>query len=376
MTERIPAEVFPPGEFIREELEARRWSQNDLADILDSYPRFVSEIITGKRAVTPETAKKLGAAFGTDPQLWMNLESSYRLWRTKSGAADIERKAKLFAKAPIREMQRRGWIKRAADVNELESELKRFLGVSSLDEDPAFLVALRRSNKAEPLTPAQFVWCVRARQLAVALQVAPFVPAKLHEAERDLRDLAAYPKEARHVPKTLAKYGIRFVVVEPLPGAKIDGAAFWLDAQSPVIAVSMRFDRVDGFWHTVMHEFSHVRNGDALSVDIELVGESAKPDTALDDVERRANLEAAAMLVPPAELDSFIRRVGPLYSRQRVVQFAHTQRIHPGIIVGQLHHRHEVGWNALRDLLSKVRDVVTDTALTDGWGKSISPGLL
>src|SRR5439155_7581183 len=92
MLNRVPAEVFPPGEFIREELEARGWTQNDLVDILGSYPRFVSEIITGKRAVTPETAKKLGAAFGTDPQLWMNLESSYRLWRTKGDAGDIERK--------------------------------------------------------------------------------------------------------------------------------------------------------------------------------------------------------------------------------------------------------------------------------------------
>ena len=42
----IPAEVFPPGEFIREELEARGWSLQDLAEILGRPPRSVSELLT------------------------------------------------------------------------------------------------------------------------------------------------------------------------------------------------------------------------------------------------------------------------------------------------------------------------------------------
>ena len=41
MNARVPAEVFPPGEFLREELEARDWSQQELADILDRPPRLV-----------------------------------------------------------------------------------------------------------------------------------------------------------------------------------------------------------------------------------------------------------------------------------------------------------------------------------------------
>ena len=77
MAERIPAEVFPPGEFIREELEARGWSPIDLAAILGRPRRDVSEIITAKRSITPETAKQLAAAFGTGPRLWMNLERWY-----------------------------------------------------------------------------------------------------------------------------------------------------------------------------------------------------------------------------------------------------------------------------------------------------------
>ena len=372
MTERVPAEVFPPGEFIREELEARGWSQNDLADILDSYPRFVSEIITGKRAVTPETAKKLGAAFGTDPQLWMNLESSYRLWHAKGDSGDIGRKARIFAKAPVREMQRRGWIKGRLDVDGLESALKRFLGIASLDEEPPFLVAARRSNEDKPLTSTQIAWCAKARHLAAALQVAPFDSRRLDQVEKELRELAAYPKEARHLPKVLANYGIRFVVVEPLLGGKLDGVAFWLD-ESPAIAVSVRYDRIDNFWHTVLHEVSHIRHGDALIVDTEVLqGRSRLP---IDPIEDRANYEAAATLVPPDELESLIRRLSPLYSANRIVQFANKIRMHPGIIVGQLQHREEVGYQALRSFLVKIRGVITATALTDGWGYTAEVGI-
>lgn len=78
-TRRIPAEVFPPGEFVRDELEARGWTQADLAVILNKPLPAVNEIIAGKKAITPETAQALGDAFGVGPEFWLNLESAYRL---------------------------------------------------------------------------------------------------------------------------------------------------------------------------------------------------------------------------------------------------------------------------------------------------------
>ena len=80
MPTRIPAEVFPPGEFIREELEARGWTQGDLAQIMDRPLRLVNELIAGKKQITPDTARGLAKAFGdNDPLYWMNLDSAYRL---------------------------------------------------------------------------------------------------------------------------------------------------------------------------------------------------------------------------------------------------------------------------------------------------------
>lgn len=83
MGDRTPAEVFPPREFIREEIEARGWSQVEFAEILGRPPRLAGELIASKRAVTPETANALAAAFRASAQLWLNLESSYQLSRLK-----------------------------------------------------------------------------------------------------------------------------------------------------------------------------------------------------------------------------------------------------------------------------------------------------
>ena len=71
MTERQVAEVFPPGEFIKEEIDARGWTQNDLADITGKSVRLISEVILGKRALTPDTAQVLADALGTSAQFWM-----------------------------------------------------------------------------------------------------------------------------------------------------------------------------------------------------------------------------------------------------------------------------------------------------------------
>jgi transcriptional regulator with XRE-family HTH domain len=62
------AEVFPPGDFLQEELDARGWSQTELAEIMGRPVRLINEIIAGKRTITPETAVQLGDSLGTVPR--------------------------------------------------------------------------------------------------------------------------------------------------------------------------------------------------------------------------------------------------------------------------------------------------------------------
>ena len=162
--------------------------------------------------------------------------------------------------------------------------------------------------------------------------------------------------------------GIRFVVIEPLPRSRVDGEAFWISDDEPVVVVSLRYDRIDSFWHTLGHELSHIAHRDGLEIDTDLVGDNRPSPAEVSAVELRADREAASLLIDASEIDDFILRVSPLYSRARVNQFANRIRIHPGIIVGQLQHRGELKYSMMRDALVKVRDTITAEAITDGWG--------
>ncbi len=72
----MPARAVPPGRILRRELQARGWTQEELADILGCSAQTITEIVRGTKQITPETAVALGTAFGTSPEFWSNLEAS------------------------------------------------------------------------------------------------------------------------------------------------------------------------------------------------------------------------------------------------------------------------------------------------------------
>jgi HTH-type transcriptional regulator / antitoxin HigA len=379
----------PPGDLIREELEKRGWTQKDLAMVLGQPLARVNQIVLGNQSISPETAIALEAALDVPAREWIARECAYRrsvfIKRVErlqvEGSDDLEtlairKRKRLLNIVPIKEIQKRGWVQQTEDLSEIEEDVRALLEVESLDEEPGLNAALRRSNPDTAITPSQMAWCFRARQIARSFLVGRFREDRLEACASELRRLAAYSQEVRKVPKLLADHGIRFVVIEPLSGTKIDGVTTWLADDAPVIGMSLRYDRLDSFWFTLCHEFSHVRAHDDISVDADIGVPGRRTPTNEPEIERRANSEAAAMLVPPGELEGFIRRVGPIYSRERINQFANRLKIHPAIIVGQLQRRGELSWSAHRETLVKIRDAVTPVALTDGWGSSISPGAL
>lgn len=375
MAQRINPEAFPPGEYIREELVERGWTQIDLADILGRPAQVVNEIIAGKRSITVETARGLGEAFGTSAQLWMNLEASYQLSKVSAKDDAVSRRAKMYSLAPIKEMQRRGWIEETSNIDVLETQLLKFFEITTLDQPIQFQHAARKSTDGSP-TPAQLAWLYRAWHLARALKVqGKFSATSLNYALTQLAKLKRDVEESRHIPRVLSEAGIRFLIVEPLPHTKIDGVCFWLDADSPVIALSVRYDRVDWFWHTLMHEIAHIKNKDGIeepTLDTELVGADAQPFEDKADAEKQADLFAVNFLVNQPKLDRFIARVHPLYSKLKISAFAHSNEVHPGIVVGQLQHRKKIAYAHSRDLLVKIRNIIISTALTDGWGSTVS----
>ncbi|HET8629888.1 MAG TPA: HigA family addiction module antitoxin [Thermomicrobiales bacterium] len=370
MALRRPAEAFAPGEILRDELEERGWTQADLAQIMGRPAGAIAQIVAGKRGITPETAQGLSAALGTSAEFWMNLDASYQLSRVAHNDREtIERRARLYEKCPIKEMIRRGWIEPSDNIAVLEGRVLKFFQIESLDDEPPIpLHAARKSTGYnQPLTPAQKAWLFRASQLARAVQAKPFSDEGLNEAIGRLRLLLQAPQEIRHVPRILSDAGIRFVIVQPLPGNRIDGACFWMDA-APVIALSLRHDRLDNFWFVLMHELGHVSQG-AASLDSDL--EANDDDPERPESERQADAFAGANLVPPKQVESFIARVRPLYSARKIEAFAYVMKVHPAIVVGQLQHRGEVAYSSFRRMLIPVRELVTDAALTDGWGATL-----
>jgi HTH-type transcriptional regulator / antitoxin HigA len=366
-----------PGRILRRILEEKGWTQDELAEVTGKSRQAINELISGKVGLTPEMAVALGAAFGNAATEWMRIDSAYRLSITETDVSAVEQKARLYEIAPIREMQKRGWIAKTKNLSEIEASLKTFFSTDSLDKPIIFPVSAYRSETLGELNPAERAWCFRARQLSVAIPVKQdFNEGDDERLERELKGLLAFPQQAGRVSLVLSRFGIRLVVVEPIPGSRIDGAAFWLDSTSPVIAVTLRYDRMDKFWFTVMHEFSHVRNRDQPSIDLDLVADEPEnaPILLTERSELRANEQAAAGLIPLDDLLSFIRRVGPLYSGTRIIQFAHRMRVHPSIIVGQLQRRREIKYTHHQQLFAKVRNTVIETALTDGWGKTITLG--
>ena len=182
-------------------------------------------------------------------------------------------------------------------------------------------------------------------------------------------------EEIGKTPKILADCGIRFLIVEPLPSTKIDGACFWLNDKSPVVVVSLRFDRIDAFWHTLIHELDHVKNRDGLKrgipiIDSELVAQKLRRKEDRPKEEERADAFATNFLVPQNDLGDFVATIRPLYSKKRIQLFAKRMGVHPGIVVGQLQYRGEISYAHNREMLEKVRDTATQSALTDGWGYS------
>jgi HTH-type transcriptional regulator / antitoxin HigA len=367
MPPRTPAEVFSPGEFIRDELEARGWTQGDLAQIMGRPLQFVNELVAGKKQITTETALGLAKAFGDDDALyWMNLDNVYRLAHTKPADNAVSRRSKLYSKFPVRELTKRNWIEPSDNLDVVEHRVCRFYRIKGIEDHPQFAHAAKASQYDER-TPLQWAWLFRAKELAECVHSSAYSEQKLKAALTKLRTLLVAPEEIRQVPRILADAGVRFVIVEFIPGSKIDGAAFWLN-ETPVIALSIRFDRVNNFWFVLRHEIEHILNRDgAVTVDVELTEQLQRKDF-LPPEEVRANSAASEFMVPKVELDSFILRVRPLYSEQRILLFAKRIGVHPGLVIGQLQFRDEVPYTHFHKHLVKVREIITQTALTDGWG--------
>ena len=370
MTHVAPAEVFPPGEFLFDALEDRGWTQTEFAEIIGRPTRLVNEVIAGKRSITPDTAREFAAALGTSAEYWLNLETAYQLSKSSPAAEKITRTARLRERFPVREMLKRGWLEPVDGIDALEKQVFAYFNIHHVDDQIEFDHAARR-NYEHSLSTAQLAWLLRVKQLASALSVPKYSETRLKEALPELERLMMEPEEVRLVPRILNQCGVRFVIVEPIPGSRIDGVCFWLDKnRSPVIGLSLKGgDQIDRFWFNLRHEIEHVLRCDGRSGAV--IDDFDDENAANDEAEIAANAAAADFCVPVDKMKDFHIRHHPTYSHTALIGFSKLMKRHPGIVAGQIQRK--LGrYDLFKKYQSKVRHIIIKTALTDGYGETIS----
>ncbi|MDM0046932.1 ImmA/IrrE family metallo-endopeptidase [Variovorax dokdonensis] len=370
------AEEFrTPGQLLAHLLEERGWSNRVLAVVLEAEETGISKLVADKKAVTPEIAISLEEVFDVPADRFLALQRGFDLAKARLVVRPNPKRAtraQLFGGLPVAEMIKRGWLN-ASDVRDLpvvERELARFFGVDAIDDIEILPHAAKRTVISEDATPTQLAWLYRVRQIASEMIVAKYSAASGRRAIEMLRPLTSAAEEARKVPRILAECGIRFLIVESLPSAKIDGVCFWLGETAPVIGMTLRFDRIDNFWFVLRHELEHVlqeHGKSAITIDAELEGVRAGVGDAISEEERVANAAASEFCVPKKTMDSFIARKAPTFADRDILGVAATLRVHPGLVAGQLRFR-TGQYTRFASHLAKIRSIVTRSAVVDGWG--------
>ncbi len=365
-----------PGQLIEAALKEKNWTQRVLAIVLGVDETGLNKIIADKRAISAEMALHLEEVLEVPAAQFLRLQAEYDLAKARIVAKPNPKRstrAHLYAGLPVSEMIKRGWLD-ATDVRDterVEAELARFFGVDRMEDIEVLPHAAKKTAVNSPATPAQIAWLSRVRQIASEMMVPKYTELAGRRAIERLQPLVSAAEEVRKVPRILAEAGIRFLIVEALPHAKIDGVCFWLNDQAPVIALSMRYDRVDNFWFVLRHELEHVIQGDgkeaAILDDLEGERASTASSASLPEEERVANQAASEFCVPQKSMDSFIARKAPFFAERDLLGMAATLKVHPGLIAGLLQHR-TGRYDRFRTHLVKVRSLVAPGAIVDGWG--------
>jgi HTH-type transcriptional regulator/antitoxin HigA len=351
---------LPVGQILGRELDERDWTQSDFAAVLQRPVQFVSEIVNGKKEITRESAAQIAAALGQTPEFWLNAQNEYLLseqskdTETLHELDEVRRRARLNQLAPVAALRKRR-VLTGRTLEELEQEIADLYDVQSIWDDPSFVIAARRSNDDVPLTPTQTAWvgCVRKAAKSRANKVGTYSRERLEHLAGQLPKLLSRPEGFEQLPERFNPVGVCLVSVEALPGAKMDGCAFFLDSM-PVIGLSGRGKRLDKVLFTLMHEVAHLTLGHVTS--------EALLIESLDDLDENANEEAANDLagawVLPRGLPHLPRRV----SKAWVAEQAGLLGINFIVLVGRLQKEGRLPWRT-----PLVKDAPTVDAELEAW---------
>ncbi len=325
--EHFPMELPDPIEAIKFRMEQQELTQRDLIPYMGSRSK-VSEVLGGKRPLTLKMIRALNKGLGIPAEVLLK-EQGARL----PDYLDID-----WDKFPINEMVKRHWFPNFSgspkEAREQAEELLRefFKSIDADNLQPALFRKNLRSGSEMDIY-ALIAWQVRVLNAA---QGVPTPKRYKHgtitmEFLRQLVKLSYFDKGLLLAREFLNKNGIRMVVEPHLPKTHLDGAAMQLPDGTPVVALTLRHDRIDNFWFCLCHELSHIA----------LHFEKDEYNCFLDDLdsqgnerEEEADKMARDALIPPEVWKMSLVRFQ--HTAEQVNKLAEELQIHPAIVAGRI----------------------------------------
>ena len=130
-----PDVAVPTGATIRDVIEAKGMSQQELAARMRRPPNKINEILQGKRAVTVETALELEMVLGWPADFWLAREKNYQLAKARLAAEPgLQAQVQMLKKFPINAMAKLGWIKKLSRPVAQVHELLAYFGITSFEQ--------------------------------------------------------------------------------------------------------------------------------------------------------------------------------------------------------------------------------------------------
>lgn len=354
-----PYNVCHPGEILFDELEARNMSQSDFAEIVDRPLKTINEIIKGKKTITAETANAIAAVLGTSSEMWLGLQSEYDLFISKQKQGkrhdDVKIRAELYSLFPVRELVKRNWIKKNSDVDLLKKELFSLFSISNISEwQEECLVNFKKSDYGETNDSYINSWIELGKKIARDVGCSSYNKKKLEAFAEKAKYFSVDKDGIERIVDELRGIGVRLVFLPHFSKTRVDGASLWVN-NKPIILMSLRYDRIDNFYFTLLHEIGHILLHQDNDVNC-FYDDLSEVNKSTNRVEKEANEFAQKFLVPN-ELISYFKNFKTVKAKS-VKEKSDEINIHPGIIIGNLQYHNILSYNQLRKGLSKVKDSI------------------
>lgn len=328
---RIEIEAPDPIEAIKFRMEQMNLMPRDLVPLIGSRSK-VSEVLSRKRPLTLSMVRALHKGLRIPAKALLQEQFLFDL-----GEEAIE-----WERFPIREMIARGWIKgKITDVrHQAKDVMRRFFAPLGKDWTP--IVFYKQTRYYLRSARQMDFYALAAWNARVCIRALESPPAFKFESNvltldfmHELAHLSTLADGPRHAIEYLDKMGVSLIIEPQLPETYIDGAAILAAPDRPVVALTIRHDRIDNFWFVLMHELIHIARH--LKADLTAVYDDLDVEDTTNAQEQEADHLAGEALIPEIEWKK--SPASSLRNPDAVEHLASRLRIHPAIVAGRIRHQ-------------------------------------